>query len=81
VDNEIKAINARIEEINKLNDEAEQRRDELMHEIEQNRKESYGKEKEVNDLVKQYELEKEKEVTLQSDRYAPHNKYALQIIK
>ena len=68
MDIEIKAINARIEEINKLNEEAERRRDELMHEIEHNRKESYGKEKEVNDLIKQYELEKEKEVTLQSDK-------------
>ena len=55
-------------EVEKLKSEAESKKDNLLEQIANEKTLNFEKEKEFNDLTKQNELEKEKEVVLQSDK-------------
>ncbi len=57
-----------LSELDKQRREAEDKRDEIVQQVEKFRNLGYEKEKEFNDLTKQYELEKEKEVFFQSEK-------------
>ncbi len=56
-------------ETEKQRKEAEDKRDEFFQQVERNRNIGYDRDKEFNDLTKQFELEKEKEVFFQSEKY------------
>lgn len=51
-----------------LKNQAEMKKDDLLEQIANEKTLNFEKEKEFNDLTKQNELEKEKEVVLQSDK-------------
>jgi hypothetical protein len=55
-------------ELDKQRKEAEEKRDDIVQQVEKYRNQGYDKEKEFNDLTKQFELEKEKEVFFQSEK-------------
>ena len=57
-----------LQEVENLKNDSEVKKDDLVDQIANEKSTNFEREKEFNDLTKQTELEKEKEVVLQSDR-------------
>ncbi|RNA21673.1 coiled-coil domain-containing protein [Brachionus plicatilis] len=70
IEKQIEQIGAELAECEKLRNENEDKKSELMDQVSKEKNASFEKEKEFNDLSKQFELEKEKEVVLLSDKAA-----------
>lgn len=57
-----------LQEVENLKNDCEVKKDDLVDQIANEKSTNFEREKEFNDLTKQTELEREKEVVLQSDR-------------
>ncbi|CAF0929077.1 unnamed protein product [Brachionus calyciflorus] len=68
IEKQIELINAELELSEKLRSENEDKRTDLINQVNKEKNSSFDKEKEFNDLAKQFELEKEKEVVLLTDK-------------
>ena len=68
IDGEIRTYNSKLAEIEAILKDSEDKRDDLMDQTSREKNSNAEKDKELSDLNKQFELEKEKEVILQSDK-------------
>lgn len=68
IEKQIEKMTIELNECEKLRNENEEKKSELMNQVNKEKNASFEKEKEFNDLNKQFELEKEKEVVLLSDK-------------
>ena len=65
---ELKNAQNELNNAEELKKEAELRKEDTSDLVNKEKNQNFDREKEFNDLTKQYELEKEKEVVLQSDK-------------
>jgi hypothetical protein len=65
---ELKNAQNELNHAEELKKEAEGRKEDTTDHVNKEKNQNFDREKEFNDLTKQYELEKEKEVVLQSDK-------------
>ncbi len=68
IEQQTQACLLQLADVEKIKSDAENRKDDLLEQIANEKTLNFEKEKEFNDLTKQNELEKEKEVVLQSDK-------------
>jgi hypothetical protein len=69
LENELKIASQQVAEAEEYKSMVEDKKNEIASQITHEKENTFDKEKEFNDLTKQYELEKEKEIVLQSDKY------------
>ena len=74
LENELKQVTQQVNEAEELKQLAEEKRNEAASNISKEKESTFDKEKEFNDLTKQFELEKEKEIVLQSDKLVDEEK-------
>jgi hypothetical protein len=67
---ELKTASQQVAEADELKSFIEEKKNEFASQTTTEKESTFDREKEFNDLTKQYELEKEKEIVLQSDKYA-----------
>lgn len=68
IENELRIINQQLNEAEEEQKVCEDRKNDLAGQIAKEKETTFDREKEFNDLTKQYELEKEKEIVLQADK-------------
>jgi hypothetical protein len=73
LDNELKIASQQVNQAEEFKVMVEDRKNDISTQITHEKESTFDKEKEFNDLTKQYELEKEKEIVLLSDKFVQFN--------